>query len=170
MASLSGLYSPEDQPSTREVIPAGEYKAAIISSDAKKTKSGDGEYHEFEHQIIEGEYAGKTIFARLNLQNKNPKAVEIARSDLAQIRIATGKLNPRDGQDFHNIPILIRVHYLPADPSKNREKPQNEIKGWKSISGATAQATQAPAPYAPQAQFIPPQAQAAAQQAPTRAP
>lgn len=167
MASLDGMYSPEDKPSAAfEALPTGEYKAVIVASEAKKTKAGDGEYIEFEHQIIAGEFSGRKVFARLNLKNRNPKAVEIARADLAQIRQATGQPNPQDSVQFHNIPMLIRVVYQPADPAKNREQPQNEIKGWKPISGATAQAaTQAPAPYLPpQSQFPPPVAQAAAQQ------
>ena len=171
MASLNGLYSPEDKPQERlEAIPTGEYKVVIVASDVKKTKAGDGEYHEFEHQIIAGDFAGRKLFARLNLQNKNPKAVEIARADLAQIRNATGVLNPQDGVQFHNIPMLIRVVYQPADPAKNRENPQNEIKAWKAISGATAQAaTQAPY-LPPAAQFPPPQAQAATQAPASSAP
>jgi len=156
MASLNGLYSPEDKPSENfEPLPTGEYKAVILASESKKTKAGDGEYLQLEHQIIEGASAGRKLFARLNLQNRNPKAVEIARADLAQIRQATGQLNPQDSVQFHNIPVLIRVEYKEADASKGRDKPQNEIRGWKAIGGATAQAAATQAPY------MPPVAQAA---------
>ena len=172
MASLTGLYSVEDQPSASfEPLPTGEYKAVILASESKKTKAGDGEYLEFEHQIIEGENAGRKLFARLNLQNRNPKAVEISRADLAQIRVATGQLNPQDSVQFHNIPVIIRVLYQPADPSKNRDKPQNEIKGWKPISGATTQpAAPKAAPYLPPVPQYNAPAAPAATQAPARAP
>lgn len=160
MANLANLYSPQDQVKSVEAIPAGEYKAVIVASESKRTKAGDGEYLELEHQIIEGEYAGRKLYSRLNLQSKNPKAVEIARSDLAQIRNATGKLNPRDSIEFHNIPILIRVVYLLPDPAKNRENPQNDIKAWKPIAGVALQQAASPAPY------LPPQQQQAFQQQP----
>lgn len=172
MASLTGLYSPEDKPQTRaEAIPTGEYKAVIVDSETKKTKSGDGEYLELQHQIVGGDFAGRRVFSRLNLVNRNQKAVEIARADLAQIRNATGKLNPQDSIELHNITVLIRVVYEPADPAKNRTTAQNEIKGWKPIPGATAQAVQQAAPYMPPAaQFTPQHAQAAAQAAPAARP
>lgn len=153
MANLNGLYGTDDKPSAQfDPIPTGEYKAVIVASESKQTKAKDGEYLELEHQIIEGDHAGRKLFSRLNLQNRSPKAVEIARADLAQIRIATGQLAPQDSVQLHNIPMLIRVVYQPADPSKNRDNPQNEIKGWKAISGATQAATQTGAPYLPPAQ------------------
>ena len=172
MASLAGLYSPEDKPQTRaEAIPTGEYKAVIVDSEMKKTNSGDGEYLEIQHQIVCGDCAGRRVYSRLNLINRNQKAMDIARSDLAQIRIATGKFNAQDSVELHNIPVLIRVEHLPADPAKNRTTAQNEIKGWKPISDVSANATQQQAPYMPPAAQFPPQhAQAAAQAAPAARP
>jgi Protein of unknown function (DUF669) len=66
-------------------LPAGEYVAAIVKSDWKKTKSGTGQYLELIVEILDGESKGRRVFDRLNLHNSNPKAVEIAEKRLQQI-------------------------------------------------------------------------------------
>lgn len=119
----------EVKPNTFEPLPAGEYIAAIVSSEMKPTKKNDGEYAEFKFEILEGEYKGRTLFSRLNLKNPNEKAVQIARGELSAICHAVGVLTPRDTVDLHNIPMRIKVAC-----KKNPENDQinNEIKGYKS--------------------------------------
>ena len=124
-------------------IPSGYYTAIIVASDRKQTKSGNGSYIELEHQICEGEYQGKTLWARLNLDNPNPIAVKIANQHMAQIRHATGKLKVKDSSELHDIPMLIRVELEMA--GAKRERDGNEIKEWKALEGGSAAPTSAPA-------------------------
>lgn len=133
-------------------IPAGWYPAIINQSEMKPTKDGYGEYLSLAFQIIEGEYANRLIFARLNLKNQNDKAVTIARQDLAAICRATGIMQPQSSQEFHDIPMMIKVKVRPA---KDSYEASNDICGYKSYGDdapvaaptkSTAQKTPTPPP------------------------
>jgi len=64
------------EPSTGfDPIPAGKYPAVIIESEMKTTKSGTGRYLELTFEVIDGEYHGRKVWARLNLENPNSTAV-----------------------------------------------------------------------------------------------
>ena len=83
MANLSGFDAREVEPTVGfEPIPAGKYVAVITASEMKETKNKDGHYLELVFQIIEGEYKGRKLWGRLNLDNANPTAVQIARGQL----------------------------------------------------------------------------------------
>lgn len=164
MAFLGQQYGPvtEEPQNEFDPIPSGEYRAMIVDSDMKPTKKGDGQYLELTYQILDGPFAGRHVWTRLNLENPNAKAVEIAQRDLQKIQYACGGIAVSDSAQLHNIPHVIRVEFLPADPSKNRQRDTNEIRGWKRCEGV------APAGQAP---FAPPAgAQVAMQQQPVQAP
>ena len=126
-------------------IPAGEYLAQIVDSDMKPTKKNDGQYAELTFEVMEGEFKGRRVWARLNLDNPSVKAVEIAQRDLSAICRAVGKLQIRDTQELHYKPMVIRV-----DVSRREGYPDsNEIKAYKAVPGGTpAAAGAAPAPAA----------------------
>lgn len=126
-----------------EPIPAGEYPAIITDSDMKPTKSGNGQYLELTHQITDGPLKGRLVWARLNLDNPNAKAVEIAQRSLSSICHACGVTKQiNDSQQLHNIPHVIRVAYVEASGQYGAS---NEIKAWKRIEGQQAAQQQAPA-------------------------
>lgn len=153
MARIANFVDYQASPdSDFDPIPSGEYPAVITASEMKQTKAGTGQYLELEHQICEGPYAGKRVWARLNLDNPHATAVKIANQHLAQIRHATGRMQVQDSAELHNIPMLIRVELEPAGPK--RERDGNEIKEWKALGGgpvAPVQQQRAPAPAAQQA-------------------
>ena len=68
-----------------EPVPAGKYLAAIVESEMKPTKSGNGHFLELTFEVGEGPYKGRKLWARLNLDNPNPQAVQIARGELSAI-------------------------------------------------------------------------------------
>ena len=77
MANLNGFNANEVEPSTDfDPVPAGKYLAAIVESKHKPTKAGTGKYLELKFQILEGEYRNRNLWARLNLENPNPEAVQ----------------------------------------------------------------------------------------------
>jgi hypothetical protein len=121
-------------------IPAGKYEAVIIDSEEKPTKSGVGSYLQLTFQITDGEYRGRFLWARLNLDNPNKTAVKIARSELSSICRAVGVMTPRDSSELHNLPLVITVKCKKRDETGEIT---NEIKGYaakESLGGKPMQA------------------------------
>jgi len=149
MANLTGLVDLNASPESQfAALPSGEYPALITDSTVKQTKKGDGSYLELTYQIVDGAYRGRQLWARINLTNPNATAVTIGQQHLAQIRHATGQMQLSDSQQLHNIPHLIRVEYKPA---RDQYSESNEVKEYKALAGATAQAPK-PAQANPQGQ------------------
>lgn len=153
MAQLNFSAEGIDIRSNYEAIPAGDYESMVTASEMKSTKDGTGQYLELTVEIQSGQFQGRRLFDRLNLSNRNPKAVEIAQKQLAQLCHATGVLQVQDSQQLHNRPIIMKVA-VRNDPERG---PSNEIKGYKA-KGAIQQAAPFQAP------------RAAAQSAPAAAP
>lgn len=134
-------------------IPAGEYNAQIIDSDLKPTSKNDGHYLELIFQVADGEFKNRKVWANLNLDNPNPKAVEIAQRELSAICHAVGKLKIDGSQELHYRPMVIRVDFIPAGTTEKSgyvtRRDKNEIKAYKALSGGN-QVDPAPAPQ-PQA-------------------
>lgn len=140
MATLNGFNATEVEPtSSFDALPAGKYLAAITESEVKPTKNGAGSYLQLTFTILDGEYKGRILWARLNLNNPNATAVKIARSDLSAICHAVGVLQPRDSVELHNIPLIITVK---CKKRSDTGELTNEIKGF--TPKASAQAPQAP--------------------------
>src|SRR5262245_3054907 len=85
-----------------EAIPAGKYLAVITESEMKPTKAGVGQYLQFTFQVLEGEYKGRLVWSRLNLDNPNATTVKIARAELSAICRAIGVPAPKDSAELHN--------------------------------------------------------------------
>jgi len=129
-------------------IPAGWYQAIISSSEMKATRDGYGEYLSLTLQVIEGQYANRLVFARLNLKNANDKAVDIAKKDLAAICRAVGVMSPQSSEELHDKPLMIKVKIRPA---QGEYEASNDVGGYKAVEGANltpAPKTQTPPPAA----------------------
>lgn len=110
MPTLNGFNANEVDPNFGfEPIPAGKYLAVITESEMKPTKNASGQYLQLTFQILEGEYKGRFVWARLNLDNRNETTVRIARSELSAICRAVGVLAPKDSVELHNLPLVITV-------------------------------------------------------------
>lgn len=122
-----------------ESLPPGEYTAEITDSEVKDTKDNTGKYLQFEFTVLEGEFAGRKMWDRLNLSNPNKTAEEIARETLSAICHAVGHLRVGDASELHNRPLVIIVK-----PEKNRETGERDtrIKGYKAVGAG------GPAPFA----------------------
>lgn len=123
-------------------IPAGWYTVIITDSEEKPTKSGAGSYLQMRLDVVDGEYQNRVLFERLNLNNPNPTAVEIAQRTLSAICHAVGVLQPQDSSDLHNIPLLAKVAIQPA---RDGYEASNIIKGYKAAGGTAPVQTAAPA-------------------------
>ena len=141
MANLRGFDASQVEPSTTfDPIPAGKYLAAIIESPMKPTKSGKGQYLELTFQILEGEFKGRQVWARLNLDNPNAQTVKIARGDLSAICRAVGVMAPNDSTELHNLPLVITVR---CKKRQDTGEITNEVRGFAKREAASGKPQQA---------------------------
>lgn len=117
-------------------IPEGKYTAVISESEMRDTRAGTGRFLALTFQIIDGDYKGRNLWTNLNIENPNPKAVQIALGELSSICRAVGVPTPRDSSELHDIPLTVSVKLVRR--SDNGEL-KNEIKGYFALSGATQQ-------------------------------
>lgn len=123
----------EDNNSGFDVVPVGEYTAQVIESDFKNTADKTGKYTEFRFKILEGKFSGSSVWTRMNIKNKNPKAESIARSSLAELCRACGQEGQvQDTDVLHGIPVKIKVKVKSAT-AKYAES--NDISGFKPLNG-----------------------------------
>ena len=143
MANLQGFNAHEVEPTTEfEAVPAGKYLTVITESEFKPTKSGTGNYLQLTFEILDGQYKGRHLWARLNLDNPNDTAVKIARAELSAICRAVGVMQPRDSVELHNLPLVIIVR---CKKRPDTGEITNEIKGYEKKGAATGQPQQAAA-------------------------
>src|SRR5262245_56920919 len=116
MADLSGFDASRVEPSKGfGPLPAGAYTAVITESDMKPNKAGTGRYLQLTFEILEGEYKGRKLWARLNLENPNAQAVQIAKAELSAVCRAASVLAPNDSVELHNLPLTITVRCRKRD-------------------------------------------------------
>lgn len=146
-------------------LPKGWYETVITDSEMKPTKDGNGQYLQLEHTIVApASFANRKVWARLNLQNQNQTAVEIAYGELSAICHAIGVMSFNDTTELHNRPMKIRLKVRKGNDDYDDS---NEISSWKPQnhdcklveSGGGGSAPQGQQPWQqPGAQQAPPQA------------
>jgi hypothetical protein len=161
MANLNGTYDPNAEAGADlGKLPTGEYVAQIVDSDMKPTSNNSGHFLELVYEVIEpAALKGRKHWERLSLDNPNAQAVEIANRNFASIREATGVMAPRDSQELHYKPHVIRVEFYAAGSvytggskkGQARDRDEAVIKAWKKLEGGASASAPAntPAPAAP---------------------
>lgn len=135
MADLRGFDANQVEPSADfDPVPAGKYLAVISDSEMKSNKAGTGHFLQLTFQVMEGEFKNRLLWARLNLNNPNAQAVQIAKAELSAICRAVGVLAPSDSTDLHNLPLVINVKCKKRDDTGDLT---NEIKGYAKKESAT---------------------------------
>ena len=146
----------------------GIYPVQITNSELKETKSKTGWMLVLTLTSVDPLLPGKTIISRLNIQNDNATAVEIAYRDLSAISHVCGVLNWQDSHQLHGRPFKIAVEKKPRqdDPTKfgNEITAYLDMNGNAPTKGSAAGGGGGGAPAAPQAPQTPVQQQAPAQQ------
>lgn len=134
------------------LIPDGQYKALIVKSEMVQTKDKKGQFLALTVLITAGDHKGTELTERLNLVNKNPKAVEIAYGTLAKISKALGRTEtPADSTELHNKPLMIDVKSKKGQPWTNDDgveqegTEQSEIKKYHAVPTAGVEETTSPA-------------------------
>ena len=134
---LNGFNAMAVEPQTSyEPMPADWYKCVITQTEEKPTKKQNGSYLQLDIEVIEGKFAGRKVFDRLNLNNPNSVAVEIAQRALSSICRAIDVPNPMNSSELLDKPLMVKVAVKPADGEYSAS---NEVKGYDA-AGATASA------------------------------
>ena len=135
---LNGFNAAEVEPQqSMEPLPAGWYKCVITESEEKPTKAQTGSYLQMTLEVIEGEHQGRKVFERLNLNNPNQTAVEIAQRTLSAICHAIGVMTPRNSSDLHDKPLMVKLAVKPGD---GQYGPSNDIKEYAAPDKSSAPA------------------------------
>lgn len=134
-----------------EVLPAGWYDAMIDESEMKPTKDGSGAYLQIRFTIMGGFANGQKVFQRLNLQNANQTAQDIAYKQLSAICHAISVMQLQDSSQLHGQPMKIKLKIRKDQTGQYSDT--NEINGYKNINEQVEMATKPAAPtgFAPQA-------------------
>jgi len=120
MALLPSAFNPND-PAQQGVgdwtpLPKADYYAQVIATDIEANSKQTGTFIKCDWFILAGEHAGKTLITRLNIQNPNPQAVEIAQKHMKSMCDAMGIVGPvMDTVEYHNKPCIISVKVTPGD-------------------------------------------------------
>ncbi len=140
MAHLDFNAHDVDPASGFDPIPAGKYLCIITDSEMKATKNGNGQYLELTLQVVEGEFNGRLLWARLNLDNPSRQAVEIARKELSAICHAVGVMTPKDSVELHGLPMVVTVG---CKKREDNDEIVNEVKSYarrETVQGQPQQA------------------------------
>lgn len=128
-----------------EPLPNNWYRAHATESEVKPTSKQNGHFLQFTMKVLDGEYAGRTFWARFNIDNPSAEARKIAEAELSAFCHAAGVLKLKNSQQLHAIPVMVKLVVKPSA----EYGPRNEVKGWKACEGAGAPAAQiGPAPQA----------------------
>jgi len=127
-------------------IPDGTYQSIISKAEIKPTKDETGKRLVVHFRVTGPTHAGRVIIRGFNVINKNPKAQEISRRELAQLLAAIDLVGERDmGQLVDkecDIAVVIK-------PEQNGYPASNDVKKFMPSSGASTAPSSAPAKKAP---------------------
>jgi hypothetical protein len=113
-------------------LPVGEYLVVISASEMKDTKTGRGKYLQLVYDVVDGDYQGRHLFDRLNLVNENETAQKIAQQALSAICRAVGVMHPKDSEELHDRPFVVKVGIRAAT---EQYQESNTIKGYETKDG-----------------------------------
>ena len=158
MAFLGQTFDANDLPQgnggTYDPLPPGWYTATITAAELKPTKDGSGQYIKVRYDITGPTHQGRVVFGNLNIKNASAKAEEIGRMALGSLMRAIGLASVTDTDQLIGGSLSIKLDVRPAT---DQYPAQNEVRGYKAITGsaptfaapAASPAASAPASAAP---------------------
>lgn len=96
-----------------EPLPAGTYKLQVIESRLQETSTGSGEMLVLTLEVIDGPYANRRLWDRLNIRNDSADAQRIAQRALADLCLQIGISPLEDSEQLHFKPFMGRVTIVP---------------------------------------------------------
>lgn len=146
---LGGFDSSQVEPNSFDNLPAGNYLAMITDSVVKPTKAGNGQYIELTFEIVDGQYAGRKFWDRLNVDNPNVTAREISLKTLSSLARAVGIFGAlQNTVMLHDRPISVNISYK-GDDARYRYAAPSAVSGGApaAAAGAPAQQQGSPRPW-----------------------
>lgn len=133
---------------TFEPLPQGDYPVVITGAEFKAPKSNPTgpKYLELSMQVVDGEYKGRRLTDRLNLNHPNDMTRKIAKGTLAAILDSIGLVAINNTAEICNKPLLAYVKIKPQD---GQYSASNEVKGYKAMVATNQAAAQPVATSAP---------------------
>lgn len=105
-------------------LPVGRHMVIIASSEIKPNNAGTGGYLQLDLKVTEGESAGATGVARLNLYAQSQKACEIAHGQMSALCHCVGVFNVPDSSVLHDIPFMVEVGPQALTEQQQEQKAQ----------------------------------------------
>jgi hypothetical protein len=122
---------------TFEPMPVGEYLFTVTETRIGPSKKDpENQNLTIEFTVLDGAMKGRKIFDNLCIVHKSEKAVEMAQRKLASITRAVGLHKIGDTDELKGKPLILRVGIRKGDPASQYPDDQNDIKEYKSASGA----------------------------------
>jgi hypothetical protein len=111
MANLGKTFDTTNQQgqTSYEILPAGDYLMQVVQSEVRPTKDGSNKYVWLELDILDGEYAGRKFWERLNLWSTNDTAKKIANQTLVSMTRACGFVTIEDTEELHFRPFQVKM-------------------------------------------------------------
>lgn len=114
-------------------LPEGEYLVVSDSAEVKETKTGDGKYLKVTFKVLKGEFTNRLVWHQFNFENKNPKAVEIAKQELKKWLTACGI--PTEKQKIKSPDAVCGLTCVVRLGTKtDNYGDKNYVKSWKTES------------------------------------
>jgi hypothetical protein len=124
-------------------IPEGTYQSIISKAEIKPTRDETGKRLVVHFRVTGPTHAGRVIIRGFNVINKNPKAQEISRRELAQLLAAVDLVGERDmGQLVEkecDIAVVIK-------PAQGEYAASNDVKRFLPPSAVAPAPTKGSAP------------------------
>lgn len=146
MAKLPAAFNSNEHSEMADfsALPSGEYIFQVKESSMEKcsstAKDPNGQYLKLTLECLSPKFKGRQVWVNLNLINKNPKAVEIANSELTSICKAVGKPVIQDSQELHGIPMIVKLGVV-KDNRGDDYPPKNDVKAYKPVSAGSSAET-----------------------------
>lgn len=119
-----------------EPLPSGWYNVQIEESEMRDASTQGNEYLELKMKVLDGDFANRVIYDRLNIINSSEVAQAIAYEQLSAICHATGVINVEDTDELHGKPFMAKVKLKPANGDYEAG---NDVKGYKACDGSESQ-------------------------------
>lgn len=123
-----------------DALPAGWYNVTVTNTERKPSNNKpQNSYLEVTYTVMDGQYAGRKFFNRINLWNDDATAMEIAykgAAGIAALQQSVGVFNCQTTAQLHGIPLKIKVKLRPAGPGRDGKnyEASNEVTKHASIN------------------------------------
>jgi hypothetical protein len=127
---FGGAFDPFQQPERKAAfLPPGDYIVLVEKEEVKATKAGTGHYLEIQFQVIDGQFKGRKLWDRFNVDNPNGEAVRIALEALAELGRAANIHDLSETSALLNKTAKVRVAV---------KDDKNEIRKYESVTPPAA--------------------------------